>query len=119
MNGNVRVLDTRVLTVLVASCCVTGEGADCANRRPDGVGVLRASVEQAAAPDDLPPAFDWRDYGACTAIRNQLCSDASWAFSAIAAVESAEKMTRAQMAAWVREAFGLPCGTAAEPHQSA
>jgi C1A family cysteine protease len=41
---------------------------------------------------DLPTAFDWRDYGGCTPVRNQGGCGSCWAFSAVGAVESAIKI---------------------------
>jgi hypothetical protein len=36
----------------------------------------------------LPSSFDWRNYGACTPIRNQFSCGSCWAFAAIGTVES-------------------------------
>lgn len=41
------------------------------------------------APIALPSSFDWRDHGVFLPVRSQVCSPESWAFAAVAAVESA------------------------------
>ena len=89
MIGSVTIVRAQILTVAVAACCAAASGAERLHQSPPEKGDSQRSLRQAAVLEDLPPAFDWRDFGACTSVRAQVCSSASWAFSAIATVESA------------------------------
>jgi len=50
----------------------------------------------AAPREDLPVAFDWRDYGGCTPIKSQGSCGSCWAFNSIGMMESYIKLTTSQ-----------------------
>ena len=76
------------------------------------LGLLRASAAQAARrglEDDLPAAFDWRNAGKVTPVRDAGECAASQAFSATAMLESAVAIESGQLVD-LSEQYLLSCG---------
>ncbi|UCE60061.1 MAG: hypothetical protein JSU63_21785 [Phycisphaerales bacterium] len=48
----------------------------------------KAVFDDRPARRDLPSSYDWRDFGACTPIRDQASCGSCWAFAGIGVVES-------------------------------
>ncbi|UCD74428.1 MAG: hypothetical protein JSV91_11630 [Phycisphaerales bacterium] len=79
----------RLAIIAAAACGKVASAAGPSHQLAPEEALRPVGVDPSAILRNLPSAFDWRDFGACTAIRAQVCSDASWAFSAIGTVESA------------------------------
>jgi len=55
-----------------------------------GLPLAFSAVPQGRAEDELPPRWDWREFGGVTPVRDQETCGSCWAFAAAGALEAAE-----------------------------